>query len=369
MNEGQDKTVYVFGAGASAACGVPTGKDFLAEGIKIERLDDDVRKFLKDMYGVHEDEGCKFPEFEQILTDLDFLIGDPYKKGKKEEIYGELTGKEFISKRYDINKLKDIKKELVKFICSVLRKCWRKSDKSSAGNYYKTYFKFVETLQKKKQLQSSIFISLNQDLFLDFALREEIHIKDNYNKRCNALDIRNEREIYYGKNLFNMDGQEFPVKNSSRPIKLFKLHGSINWYWCQNEKICRIYSGEPDKEPPTRHRDCDWDLEPNIYYPSFLKKVLDERHNFWTNLIMGVIWEITFAKKIIFIGYSFPQYDYDVINMFRQALFQNRENNERPALVEVVNPDSNAIERARELAFVIHRTYKTFEKYVATLQE
>ena len=115
-----------------------------------------------------------------------------------------------------------------------------------------------------------------------------------------------------------------------RNIKILKLHGSINWLVCPrcgrvyvdyfqdiavnellNETFCRLCHEEfhGNSSSPQMH-----DL---IITPTFLKDLNSLNiKNIWHNALI----ELSEASKVVFIGYSFPDADFEMRCLLKKAL-------------------------------------------------
>jgi len=153
---------------------------------------------------------------------------------------------------------------------------------------------------------------------------------------------------------------------------LLKLHGSINWYFCENKK-CPEY--ERIRLPTTKNRHlsyglggkcktCKKELKFFIVPPVSNKEIIHRNsslHKLW--LIARE--KLTYADKIVFIGYSFPSTDFYTEWLFRQINFLVGGKPE----ITVVNPEaknrnSQVMKRYRTI-FRGHKfqTFSTLKEY------
>tara|TARA_R110002095_G_scaffold216296_1_gene212901 strand:- start:17 stop:715 length:699 start_codon:yes stop_codon:yes gene_type:complete len=119
-------------------------------------------------------------------------------------------------------------------------------------------------------------------------------------------------------------------------IKLLKLHGSLNWLQCS--RCLRVYIDFNEnifKEKTVRCRHCDENygtqiahqLSSNLIMPTFLKDLSNPQYKLiWQNA--GI--ELSEAARIVFIGYSLPQADFEM----RQLLSRMVRND---AAIEVID--------------------------------
>jgi hypothetical protein len=136
----------------------------------------------------------------------------------------------------------------------------------------------------------------------------------------------------YDYDLDDVDGHvpSLLLKSKGKPnVKLFKLHGSLNWLICP---CCgRLFSARAQHDHPpvarpdgVRCRFCpEVDLETLIISPTLIKD-LSHTH-------LKMIWHIALmdlqeADRIVFVGYSFPLADFEFRYMLLKAVTGRREN-------------------------------------------
>jgi len=127
-------------------------------------------------------------------------------------------------------------------------------------------------------------------------------------------------------------------------VKLLKLHGSLNWLQCP--RCHRIYVDFFNKiairhftEPvPCRHCQNNFPggtashyLVSNLVMPTFLKNLSNPQYKIiWQNA--GI--ELSEADKIIFIGYSLPQADFEMRQLLARMV-------KKDAVIEVVDYENS----------------------------
>ena len=113
-------------------------------------------------------------------------------------------------------------------------------------------------------------------------------------------------------------------------IKILKLHGSINWLFCPRcgrvyvdydedialqEMMAYCYCPKCYVEF-ARHEDSP-QLRSILVTPTFLKDLNDlHLKNIWHNALI----DLTEATKVVFIGYSFPEADFEMRCLLKKAL-------------------------------------------------
>lgn len=315
-NTDTDKNVYILGAGFSKEAGLPLQDDFLL--------------VAKEVYFKNT---VKYKHFDSV-----FKYQDDLSKMRKflnypllnlEALFNLIEMDSFYS---DNGKSKEIKEDFTKLVCDVIIE---KSQNpffhdhnghlSIHTSIYDNYLKFIELISPQNQTDS--IISFNYDLILEAAA--SIHNWKQTQKQDGIL--RKQKNINFNiifdkenitadpvKNYFIKDDRNgyFPSHNiystDKSAINLLKLHGSINWKIAEDDPAFIV--------PPT------WNKS-------------DQR--------IRKLWKIAYdeiknAKRIIIIGYSFPETDTYVKSLITLALNENRilQN------IYFINPDAHASKNA-----------------------
>jgi RNAse (barnase) inhibitor barstar len=164
----------------------------------------------------------------------------------------------------------------------------------------------VRRLKNEHRLKKTTFISSNYDILIDNALIDLFE---------ESIDLDYELE-------FTNFTRE---KNWTRPrprraVKLFKIHGSLNWLYCPT---CTSLTLTPkDKRAatlvfrPEPCPSCDTHMTPIIIPPTFFKVM--------SNLYLQEVWKMSeehlkHARRIFFCGYSFPDADIHVKYLLKRA--------------------------------------------------
>ncbi len=295
-------TVYVLGAGATRAMApkVPLNDDLLP-GI-LQRNERDICQFLYDFYRFSSEEGL--PPIEDVLSQIDFAINENRP----------------ISSRYTVEKMRDLRKDLILNICDVVR-----------GGKDVDFTQAVKTMQPFIQNipDSDCIVSLNYDLVTDTAIRS----------------AHNWQYVDYGypiRKAITHDNSVAQI-NEHAPLKLYKLHGSLNWLFCP---LCRAvdsvdghvsgehYISDSNMRDVTHCPVCGVAYEQVIVTPSFLKS--------YDNLYIAYMWHqaelmLSQADEIVFIGYSMPDADMVLRCMFRRAYFTHMDIQGKKSKVRVID--------------------------------
>lgn len=320
----KDKTVFLLGAGFSIPAGAPSQYQLIKEMIGLKdkpKFKIIVTKWIKELEEFLVNELCISPEkiheiaLEDIFTPIDRCIID---------------GISF--RGIDTRQLPIVRDKFYNLIVLALRHSLRKGD----SDYVDKFSKYLVREASKRIIdEKNDFVSVittNWDILLDNSLHNEIQKLPNVQNAsfagvidycCYISSLRKRNEqikpglFALGKGAFNM--------------KLLKLHGSMNWLQCP--KCQRLYVKFYNKHPGgyLAHnqycRHCvsnfktspklDSKLVPNMIMPTFLKDL----NNFQVKLIWqnaGI--ELAEASKIVFIGYSLPEADFELRQLLARMI-------------------------------------------------
>lgn len=321
------KTIFFFGAGASAAelPTSPTSYALYQDLQKRLRSDypglDTLRRFLSMWMTAN---GSEFPTLEELLAILD----------------GCLSKGEPIGQSWSISQLARCREELIGFIYHVIGE-----SSDNEGARVPDNGLYIRLLQRLPEHPVSL-VSLNYDLLLDQALYRVGKHPD-----------------------YDLDFKHLPYPHAARrhaahhdaekldPIKLFKLHGSLNWGYCEScfttvmARIQTIGEGQPC---PT----CDGHLRALIIPPSPVKAPPSP---FLSALWKKAEWELTQAQEIVFIGYSLSDADANIRYLLFRGFF-----NTRPRVTVVLNAQDEAVAGRYRRLFPsgVRFCYDGFEGYL-----
>lgn len=162
------------------------------------------------------------------------------------------------------------------------------------------------------------------------------------------------------RNTFHYAAKKVP-KSLKKHVTVLKLHGSINWLATEEERIItksfspngrfddvvmmppkmlkREIWGEEPTEEKTGTLCGNWAVHSRRLYPKIWREA--ETH-------------LVRAKRIVFIGYSFPAADTSVYGLLRRSLSEAKTRRERGEHPEIFIVDPNAAQLAR-------RFYQSFK--------
>lgn len=342
------KTVYVLGAGFSVEANAPSQEKLVQKIFEVHKTNPGVFKenriaefvkFLNKTLCIPTDLQETIP-LEDIFTPLDSCIANNVS-------FKNLSVQDVVQKR----------KLVFELIGLTLQFLLENSDKK----YIDDFAKYVVQASKvRKQNYRTIdpvsIISTNWDILLDNSL---------YNEISNPADLAVVDYCCYISSYNESDDSVKPgleiLGQGGFNVKLLKLHGSLNWLQCP--KCQRIYVKFNEKiamnpyaniaRPTCRHCDKNFgkqkshNLVANLIMPTFLKDLSNPQYKIiWQNA--GI--ELSEAKKIVFIGYSLPQADFEMRQLLSRMVDVDTE-------IEVVNFKDNTNPKVYE---DLIKNYKQF---------
>ena len=206
--------------------------------------------------------------------------------------------------------------------------------------YIENFAKYINNIAKRRlddlKKDEIAIITSNWDILLDNELNKltrEFSENDQRvgNKRLAVLDyccyissLQNDEFIKPGLFALGKEGYN---------IKYLKLHGSMNWLHCPNCQ--RMYIKYNVKTMLSNQKYCKHcktnygldnvksiELKSNLLLPTFIKDL--------SNIQIQLIWqnagiELSEASKIVFIGYSLPQADFEIRQLLSRCIPNHTE--------------------------------------------
>lgn len=343
--------VFVLGAGASRPDGVPLQRDILPQiisggfrEIENSEIGSIVIDFIKENFNYNTHSGY-YPQLEAVFGFIDYFI----------------QHNESLNSKYTIERIRDIKEYLIKLIHYIVN---LQTDKSS--HYYNLFWKAVIN-----NVPNSSIITLNYDALLeqafDFLFKDHCYI--DY-----SIPLMNYEKLPELSQYNFWVNPRMPVSVEEKinpiPIKILKLHGSLNWKYCNccsqtlltpwDRKI-DLNRGKflgytyPGKEEYEYRCPIDGtEFRTLIIPPSYLKTML---HPVISQLLGEAAREIRATKKIVFIGYSLSDSDLHIKALFKKNIDPEIE-------VVVINPkQKESLEMSyKSLSKKAKFIYSTFEE-------
>ncbi|MBU4317648.1 MAG: SIR2 family protein [Proteobacteria bacterium] len=305
------KTVFIFGAGASKAEGLPTQEELL-KGYFSNNPQDNfsvaLNGYFKDFFGIVNTMSTnnKWPTFEEALAMVEIAMD-------KEHSFGPV---------YTTNKLKEIRDGLIISMGRAIENCQTETETIHKKFLGKLFWKGHYCKDEYS------FVSFNYDILLDAALMEMLR-----------HDIYSDYGIQFANSKDHFDSSSF---NKWKPpgdksVLILKPHGSLNWMQCASCDAIAISGNAKGQifktgllhtieRCPNDNSPMQFVIEP----PSYFKR--------YKNFYLQTTWiklneALAAADKIVFIGYSMPDADVMIKYAFKRACFNQNKN------ILVVNPD------------------------------
>jgi hypothetical protein len=301
-----DSTVIIFGAGATKACGGPLTNEILpdvfasrtelARADHIDRLEEFlVKNFHLPMRGVRRAD--HFPPLPLVLSLVDTAID-------RDDVF---------ARGWPPDKLRSVREALEYAIFALLEYRLK-----TVRPLYKDFLKLVYATRAPETV---MVVSLNYDLIAD-----------------NALPAIAEQRNSFGLPDYGCDIASPQYRNVRKFGTLLKLHGSLNWLYCRNchrldlgmaesgrrmvKTLGQLYGASFDLNDRyasggSRCTDCETRLHPVLITPTHLK---DYRNPHIARVWYEAARALRGATRAIFIGYSMPDDDVDVIYLFKRGL-------------------------------------------------
>lgn len=347
------KTVFILGAGFSKPAQAPIQSEIIKEILKLDDgfygdKDELIKRYLvefkdflkKELY--IDEGGFENVALEDIFTPIDRCL---------------LDGISFRS--LDVKALVDIREKIYSLIIVAIKN--KLSNIYEEKKYIDDFGSYLAQQMKPRMNNPShdpvSVISTNWDILLDNSIKRAIE-NDAHNGVvdycCYINSLENDETITPGL---------LALGRGKYNVKLLKMHGSMNWLHCPKcqrlfvafyEKIAEygIYRNKTCKYCPSNFpesRESSAILKSNLIMPTFLKDL----NNFQIKLIWqnaGV--ELSESSKVVFIGYSLPQADYELRQLLSRMIPHH-------AIIEVVMQDAATSKISKSNEEILKR-YKDF---------
>ena len=302
--------VFLMGAGASKACGLPLTNELLPTvlpSLKTKSLRKRVTEFAKYLYPYFKSSWGNYPNLEELLSLMD--------------VYVEFSSKIKSSHKFEPDEVEQLKNDLLGAITASL------SDLTEKINIERTQFFHLGKILRP----GDAVVTFNWDLLVEKALTEI--------------------------------GQDWNYELKEGAISLLKPHGSIDWFDADSASIKKRLTSAVIEDigklrvfRKFRMPRLASPITPIIVPPLVNKK--------WKYLEFNRIWRSTWralrtANEIHVIGFSLPPEDLHVRFVIRSAVRINEQTRSGPLIVTVVNPDKEVYLRFGRLVETPVRYFET----------
>lgn len=366
------KTVYILGAGCSRADGLPVQADILKNIFTTQISDpivtDAVSNFLEiDTSNTPAEFTGRYEVFEEKRYMLaEFLLlnfGNTLQRNRLEEV------KEQVDREKRVDKIRIYRKELyilaaelkvtLEDIFTIFDKIgiqgehWREYSGRKIAEIYqalkcciiyivcyqmdqiperKTYEEFARFL-----IQSRINDGQRKDKMSVITMNWDTLLEQELYKQCLTFPKKIIPDYCFYSYSFKEDKKWVPSTLAKTKgyynIKILKLHGSFNWLVCPRcgrifvdfkDNIAKYIMGAEKKEYSfCRYCSNTYELEKRpvleslFISPTYLKSFHDTNiKNIWHNAFI----ELTEAEKVVFIGYSLPNADFEFKHLLKETI-------------------------------------------------
>jgi hypothetical protein len=308
--------IFVFGAGATKACGGPLTAEILpaafSSPVREALVRKDLAEYVNDCLIQHfhvptaleERRGEVYPPLPMLLSLLDLAIDQD-----RPLVFGDGTGRRL--EHWDRERLAAARSAVEYLIFAVLNEHLR----TVTRNWYEDLFARLGDYPKPR------VISLNYDILLDNVLFQIAADRGGPDARLGyACDIRTEayrrRRKEYGR--------------------LFKLHGSLNWLYCaccrrldlgmsESGRTCKVLNELYDHQSLDKYYTGRAAVCPECQTPLRAVMITPTRAKDYRNPHIQAIWyqaerSLRKSDHVVFIGYSLPDDDIEVIDLLRRGL-------------------------------------------------
>jgi hypothetical protein len=350
-----NKTVFILGAGFAKPAKSLLQNEIIGEILKINPI----------AFSPHEIKVSKYiVDFKDFLSKGLYISASQFHKVPLEDVLTPIDrciidGISFRS--YDRKKLFDLRETIYSLIILAIKSTL---DHSNNKNYIDKFANFLVTQMQPRNLNNKdhdpvAVLSTNWDILLDRSIKSAVHA-DNDNGVvdycCYISSLEKDDTIIPGLLALGLGKYN---------VKLLKLHGSMNWLHCPKcqrlyvafeKKIaesgiygdqfcphCTInFKKDDSKSNSLRH---------NLIMPTFLKDL--------DNIQIKLIWqnagiELSEASKIVFIGYSLPNADFELRQLLSRMI---RPDAEIEVVMQKETKTSLKIKRSNDETL---KRYKTF---------
>jgi hypothetical protein len=316
--------VYIVGAGFSMYAGLPLQAQFTEallepraeEAYPLKPLVDHLGTFIHHVFDHNEAAKAKFwPELEDVFTNIDMAANTGHHLGAA----------------YSPARLRTTRRVLLARIMHMLEERFHLAEQRK-GPDWKKMTKFFASID----IERSAFISMNWDTVIERRLGTLRKVK-NIDYGCGAVAARFPTA---GNVIANQDDDT----NSRVRIPVVKMHGSVNWLYCDNcrklywfptndartvatqlisqQEATEIGLGDDSGYAKWHCKNCkDVILTTRLATFSFLK-ALD--FPMFEQSWLSAERLLRTARKWIFIGYSLPPADYEFKHLLKRVQLSRR---------------------------------------------
>ncbi len=302
------KISIFLGAGASAAENCPIQSELFIQYFKNlnscdfnNDMNKELYRFFKEIFNIDitkdNIENACFPTFEEVLGLID--LAEQRREGFK---------------NFRLESL-DKKSDSIRFLRQYLILLMAKSIHKSHTDNKSHHKLLIDNLKKGNLLENTTFISANYDIHLDNV------VAGLYTKHDKIM-------LDYGIEFTNFTSSTNWREPKEPTVKLYKIHGSLNWLYCP---ICNSITLTPyeggimrliDNIEEAKCLECSETIVPIIIPPTYFKNM--------TNIFISTVWSkvekaLRDSDILIFCGYSFADADIHIKYMLKRVQISRKK--------------------------------------------
>jgi len=300
-------TIIVLGAGASKDCGAPLINEFLPKAFSEEVMQEltDQEQFIFSVVKNFWETTLPNSNIEELFSLVSFHLNFPVVMGvfNSEKILSRLNLKEQLNRfnTHSVSSNQDYLQSIFDNLNLLISKTLHITLKNNNEKKRRARNAYLNLLKK---YNGSTIITFNWDILLEQAFKEV----------TGKSDVPLENFGFY--------------KETNLPL-ILKLHGSLNWLFCDKCKQIYVYnekmhhlSGEVCPKCGIKRKNTklkQFKILPVIEKLSAIKEYGENIQNIWGHARTSIV----NAKKIIVVGYSFSQGDLHSQLFFKKNIIDN----------------------------------------------
>lgn len=311
--------IVILGAGSSKDCGLPLGEEVW--GYFNHNNGPPWYGFMNSVFPQFSARYTPYPTFELVLTLIENHIRNKQNLGNYSEFDLTKIKQSLIGSYREIFYMKCLYAEY---------RCLDYSSMLAAKEIYDNFNQWYEPFFKQiiKNNNGIAFISLNYDVLIDIVLN-------------NMVENNEIQDFTYGFDVYRLDKQNEKYRTGG--ILLLKPHGSLNLARCF--KCGKVYAPSFSaqgiegliQDDGYKCENCNEKLNTLLLPPVFNKNDKDDPYILINQKMIEVISK---ATEILIIGYSLPDYDFNILDAFLNGSLRN--SNRLKLDIEVIDKnDSN----------------------------
>ena len=255
---------------------------------------------------------------------------------------------------------------LISLLNELLSKATKKINLSNQTKLIRLLKKILDNTNTSEELS---IISFNYDLHVENSL-DYVVTQNKYSRfSFNFPGSYNLAEEDYSITNPTGETEVFDINKDNNAIRLYKPHGSLNWFKIiDNNKNIIEYLNKPKKAiflSKRKYIPIKLTYKGRKIFPVIIPPLIN-KGSFIKNSVMKKIWlnlskDLHDAEQIIFYGYSLPESDLETLNVFSRNIIKSHTLKN----ITIINPDFSVCNRIiGSTKFSKLSYYKSIEGYL-----